>query len=81
MEITQVALRVMCMGKDFDDLPPAFRQVRPTYLVPTTYNPVPTYLVPTTWYLEPSTYLPSIVQLCSLQSSNIKIFVLKIRQL
>jgi len=22
----QVALRVMCMGKDFDDLPPAFRQ-------------------------------------------------------
>ena len=25
----QVALRVMCMGKDFDDLPPAFRQVQP----------------------------------------------------
>lgn len=28
----QVALRVMCMGKDFDDLPPAFRQVQQCFL-------------------------------------------------
>ena len=46
MEITQVALRVMCMGKDFDDLPPAFRQVRPTYLVPTTQYQPTLYLLP-----------------------------------